>query len=99
MVPRIILASLDPSLMIVKMKPGFPLPVLVTSCCNMSVLFQTFFGHNDDWCNGLFIILVQKRESKESMMIISSIMLSPLLDHQTEVLSRWELGAEASLMS
>ena len=37
-----------------KMKSELPLPVLDTSCCNISVLFQTFFGHNDD-CNDLTI--------------------------------------------
>ena len=31
------------------MKSELPLPVLNTSCCNISVLFQTFFGHNDDY--------------------------------------------------
>mgnify|MGYP006888687974 CR=1 FL=1 len=31
-----------------KMKSGLPLPVLDTSCCNISVLFQTFFWRNDD---------------------------------------------------
>ena len=31
------------------LKSELPLPVFDTSCCNILVIFQTFFGHNDDW--------------------------------------------------
>ena len=39
-----------------EMKSVLPLPVLNMSCCNISALFQTFFGHNDDW---IFILYEQ----------------------------------------
>ena len=38
-----------PSLEMWKVKSELPLTVLITSCCNISVLFKTFFGHNYDW--------------------------------------------------
>ena len=34
-----------------------PLTVIDTSCCNISVLFQSFFGHNDD-CSNLIKLMV-----------------------------------------
>ena len=46
-----------------EMKSALPLPVLYTSCCNISVLFQTFFGHNDD----SILMMIQFLNTKKSV--------------------------------
>ncbi len=71
------------------MKSEPPLPVFDISCCNISVIFQTFFGHNDDSTVGLYMKIF-KESRLESFMYTPDLCtiirmdaraMSPLLFH------------------
>ena len=62
-----------------EMKTELPLPVLDTSCCNILLLFQSFFRHNDDFP-------MTSHPSQIGLRSYLSLSLNPVLQSEPKIL-------------